>query len=77
MNRKTILVVEDDPNIRLGLEDNLDLEGYQVLSAADGVKGLKSALEKVFDPSITYEIKLSHIHDKPDHVEFEKHNRKA
>ena len=45
MNRKLILVVEDDPNIRLGLEDNLDLEGYQVLSASDGVKGLKSALE--------------------------------
>lgn len=49
MNRKVILVVEDDPNIRLGLEDNLDLEGYQVLSASDGVKGLKSALENNID----------------------------
>ena len=49
MNRKTILVVEDDPNIRLGLEDNLDMEGYQVLSAPDGVKGLKSALESEID----------------------------
>ena len=49
MNRKLILVVEDDPNIRLGLEDNLDLEGYQVLSASDGVKGLKSALENNID----------------------------
>jgi DNA-binding response OmpR family regulator len=49
MNRKVILVVEDDPNIRLGLEDNLDLEGYEVLSAPDGVKGLKSALEQNID----------------------------
>lgn len=49
MNRKVILVVEDDPNIRLGLEDNLDLEGYQVMSAPDGVKGLKSALENDID----------------------------
>ena len=49
MNRKVILVVEDDPNIRLGLEDNLDLEGYQVMSASDGIKGLKSALENDID----------------------------
>ena len=49
MNRKRILVVEDDPNIRLGLEDNLDMEGYQVLSAPDGVKGLKSAIENEID----------------------------
>ena len=49
MNRKVILVVEDDPNIRLGLEDNLDLEGYQVLTAPDGVKGLKSAIEHEID----------------------------
>src|SRR5512133_2246180 len=49
MNRKVILIVEDDPNIRLGLEDNLELEGYKVLTAPDGVKGLKSALEHEID----------------------------
>ena len=49
MNRKVILIVEDDPNIRLGLEDNLNLEGYQVLSAPDGVNGLKSAMENEID----------------------------
>lgn len=49
MNRKVILIVEDDPNIRLGLQDNLDLEGYQVLSAPDGVKGLKLAMEHEID----------------------------
>ena len=49
MNRKVILVVEDDPNIRLGLEDNLVLEGYHVLTAPDGVKGLKSAIEHEID----------------------------
>ncbi len=49
MNRKTILIVEDDPNIRLGLEDNLNLEGYEVLTAPDGIKGLKSAVENKID----------------------------
>jgi DNA-binding response OmpR family regulator len=49
MNRKVILIVEDDPNIRLGLEDNLDLEGYEVLSAPDGINGLKMAKEKDID----------------------------
>lgn len=49
MNRKIILVVEDDPNIRLGLEDNLNLEGYEVLTAPDGVNGLKSAMENEID----------------------------
>ncbi len=49
MNRKVILIVEDDPNIRLGLEDNLNLEGYQVLTAPDGINGLKSAMENEID----------------------------
>ena len=49
MNQKVILIVEDDPNIRLGLEDNLNLEGYQVLNAPDGVNGLKSAMENEID----------------------------
>ncbi len=31
-----ILIIEDEPSMRLGLEDNLDYEGYQVESAGDG-----------------------------------------
>ena len=32
-----ILVVEDEPGIALGLEDDLTMEGYQVEIAADGL----------------------------------------
>jgi DNA-binding response OmpR family regulator len=38
---ETILVIEDDPSIRKGLELNLAVEGYQLLTAADGSEGLK------------------------------------
>jgi DNA-binding response OmpR family regulator len=31
---QTVLVIEDDPAMREGIRDNLDLEGYQVLTAA-------------------------------------------
>lgn len=36
----TILVVEDDPSILKGLDLNLRLEGYRVLTARDGEEGL-------------------------------------
>ena len=41
--REKILVVEDDVSIRAGLELNLRLEGYRVLAAADGERGLELA----------------------------------
>jgi len=37
---KTILVVEDDPSIALGLRINLEKEGFRVLTAEDGEQGL-------------------------------------
>lgn len=37
----TILVVEDDPAIALGLKQNLAFEGYGVLSAPDAERGLE------------------------------------
>jgi DNA-binding response OmpR family regulator len=40
-----ILIVEDEPNMRLGLKDNLEFEGYQVDYAEDGDTGLKNILE--------------------------------
>ncbi len=49
MKQKVILVVEDDPNILMGLEDNLNMEGYHVLTATNGIQGLKTALEKEID----------------------------
>ena len=42
----TILVIEDDASIRQGLELNLSVEGYAVLTAADGARGLELALAR-------------------------------
>lgn len=41
--RKTVLVVEDDPSISMGLELNLSAEGYNVITATDGEDGLELA----------------------------------
>ncbi|MGI9254019.1 MAG: response regulator transcription factor [Thermomicrobiales bacterium] len=38
-----VLVVEDDPTLRSTLAWNLEREGYRVLTAADGVRGLEMA----------------------------------
>jgi DNA-binding response OmpR family regulator len=40
---KTVLVVEDDESISLGLEMNLSAEGYRVITAVDGEQGLSMA----------------------------------
>ncbi len=48
MNAK-ILVVDDEPNMRLGLKDNLELEGYHVDLADNGIAGLESAMAKTYD----------------------------
>lgn len=40
---KKILIIEDDPGISLGLKDEFESEGYVVLTAEDGEKGLESA----------------------------------
>lgn len=42
----TILVVEDDPAIQLGLERNLKYEGYTVVTASDGESGYQIAMER-------------------------------
>ena len=41
MGADRILLVEDDKEIREGVEIFLRRQGYQVLQAADGVEGLK------------------------------------
>jgi DNA-binding response OmpR family regulator len=41
-----ILVVEDEPNMVAGLRDNFEFEGYEVITARDGVEGLHRALEE-------------------------------
>src|SRR5437868_12618074 len=42
--RTRILIVEDEPAMVAGLRDNFEYEGYDVISAADGVEGLDRAL---------------------------------
>jgi len=46
MASETVLLIEDDPAIVSGLELNLSLEGYQVLSAADGETGFRVACDQ-------------------------------
>ncbi len=41
-----ILVVEDEPNMVAGLRDNFEFEGYEVITAGDGIEGLRRALEE-------------------------------
>lgn len=40
--RETVLVIEDDPSIILGLQLNLSRAGYRVKMARDGVEGLEA-----------------------------------
>ncbi len=42
--RTRILIVEDEPAMVAGLRDNFEYEGYDVISATDGVEGLDRAL---------------------------------
>jgi DNA-binding response OmpR family regulator len=44
-----ILIVEDDPAIRMGLEDSLTEENYSIESSADGNDGYNKALNGNFD----------------------------
>jgi DNA-binding response OmpR family regulator len=42
---QTLLIIEDDPAIQLGLRKNLSYEGYRVITATDGDKGLELAFD--------------------------------
>ena len=75
MTQQTILVVEDDEGIRLGLRDALSSEGYRVLTSADGTDGLRMGLSE--DPDlILLDLMLPGLHGfqvleklRADHVE--------
>ena len=47
--KRHILVVEDDPSITLGLQMNLEAEGYEVSIAVDGEDGLLRAVSASVD----------------------------
>ena len=44
-----ILVVEDEPRLARGLQDDLTLEGYDVEVAGDGAEAIRRAREQPFD----------------------------
>jgi two-component system alkaline phosphatase synthesis response regulator PhoP len=50
MSKAKILVIDDEPSIVKLVEAYLKPEGYEVLSAVDGVSGLKAA--RVFKPDL-------------------------
>ena len=41
-----ILVAEDEPDMAMGLRDNLQFEGYEVLEAADGEEAVRMVTEQ-------------------------------
>jgi DNA-binding response OmpR family regulator len=54
-----ILVVEDEPDLLLGLEDDLKLEGYEVEAVRDGETASRRAREQPFD-LIILDVMLPH-----------------
>jgi DNA-binding response OmpR family regulator len=46
--KQKILIVEDEPNMILGLKDNLEFEGYDVITAQTGLVGLNYILRDSF-----------------------------
>lgn len=53
MEKFTILTIDDEENIRNGLADNFELEGYNVLQAENGKKGLEIVSKNNVDVVIT------------------------
>ena len=50
MNDKDkILIIEDEDSILMALSDDLELEGYEVSTAKDGLSGLSKAKEQRYD----------------------------
>lgn len=47
---KTILIIEDNPGIRMSLQDEFESQGYRIQHAPNGIEGLSLALEQ--DPDL-------------------------
>ena len=45
----SILLVEDEDNLHEALKLNLELEGYEITSAYDGIHALKAIQSEYFD----------------------------
>jgi two-component system alkaline phosphatase synthesis response regulator PhoP len=49
MAKTSILLVEDEENLHEALKMNLELEGYEVTSAFDGIQAMKAVQNEYFD----------------------------
>ena len=49
MNKPSILIVDDEENLLDALKLNLELEGFEVSTAADGVQALRKVEQEYFD----------------------------
>lgn len=53
MRQMKILIVEDDPGVRLGLSFTLESNGYRIATAENGIEGIKLFEDEGFDIVIT------------------------
>ncbi len=61
MNREpAILIIDDEPLMRISITDALRMEGYKVHSVASGIEGLKAIRENIYDVVIT-DLKLPEV----------------
>ncbi len=44
-----ILIIEDEPDMRRGLQDNLEFENYQIVTTGNGSEGFRLAQKEHFD----------------------------
>lgn len=44
-----ILIIEDEPDMRRGLQDNLEFEDYDIMTTGNGNEGLRLAQKEYFD----------------------------
>ncbi len=72
---KTILVADDDENIRVLLETELALEGYNVILAASGLEALREIRKKSPD-LVILDIKMPGMHGLEVLEEIRKENEK-
>jgi DNA-binding response OmpR family regulator len=52
-SKKKILVIEDDPDVLSMIIKHLEYDGYQVITATDGMEGLKKLQAADYDLVIT------------------------
>lgn len=53
-----VLIVDDDPDLRLLMEETLDLEGYRVASAVNGANALETIEREAMPDLILLDMKM-------------------